>query len=233
MKQVSIGIIGGMGPQASVKLHQLIVEGCSRQLNIKLCHEFPQITHISLPVKDFISDPDLRFESIPMLKSAAKLVSAVRPDIVVIACNTAHLLVGEVEALKKMPLISLPESVILVAKKLNIKKLGLLATPTTIKTKLYENHTDGGLYIVTCDPEDQKKLEKIIRRTIAGQNNDQDSTQLLELANGLIQKGAEMVALGCTELSVAIGSSEHEKIIDSLSAASSVTLSKIEELSAV
>lgn len=56
MKRKHIVIIGGMGPQASLNLHERIVSRAA-QLGAQNGDEFPEITHLSLPVKDFISDP--------------------------------------------------------------------------------------------------------------------------------------------------------------------------------
>lgn len=48
-------IIGGMGPQASLELHERILD-VSAEHGAKHGHDFPEITHLSLPVEDFIND---------------------------------------------------------------------------------------------------------------------------------------------------------------------------------
>ena len=48
-------IIGGMGPQASLLLHKRIIDHAVKQ-GARHEHEFPSITHVSIAVKDFISD---------------------------------------------------------------------------------------------------------------------------------------------------------------------------------
>jgi len=50
-----IVIIGGMGPQASLELHRLILEESAR-MGAEHAHEYPQISHLSVPFPDFISD---------------------------------------------------------------------------------------------------------------------------------------------------------------------------------
>jgi aspartate/glutamate racemase len=49
-------IIGGMGPQASLSLHKRLIDKAA-QLGARDGDEFPEITHLSLPIRDFISDP--------------------------------------------------------------------------------------------------------------------------------------------------------------------------------
>ena len=47
-------IIGGMGPQASICLHERLID---RAVNLGATNgeDFPRITHLSLPIDDFIS----------------------------------------------------------------------------------------------------------------------------------------------------------------------------------
>lgn len=53
-----IVIIGGMGPQASLELHKRIIDGALIR-GARNGHEFPQITHLSLPVRDFINGSEM------------------------------------------------------------------------------------------------------------------------------------------------------------------------------
>lgn len=50
-----IVIIGGMGPQASINLHQKIIEAATSR-GARNNNDYPEIMHISIPVVDFISD---------------------------------------------------------------------------------------------------------------------------------------------------------------------------------
>lgn len=60
-------IIGGMGPQASLKLHQHII---NRAVENGAIHgsDFPEIIHISLPVDDFISDSNKTSKALSLIK---------------------------------------------------------------------------------------------------------------------------------------------------------------------
>jgi aspartate racemase len=230
-----IGIIGGMGPQASVKLHQLIIEAFTKELGARDCHEFPMITHVSLPVRDFISDPEARHENVDLINSAVKALTVTDVDIAVIACNTAHLLLEDIPILRELPLISLPDSVLKQASRHGTRRLGLLASPTTLKTGLYERHAaTHDIEILQPKTADHAKLEEIIRRTIAGKNSLREKLALQRMINELLENGADQVALGCTELSVVMAEVKDMQLIDSLSATTSeITLqinSKVTEV---
>jgi aspartate racemase len=55
MNKKNILIIGGMGPQASLCLHEQIIKEAVRR-GAREAHDSPEITHLSLPVQDFISN---------------------------------------------------------------------------------------------------------------------------------------------------------------------------------
>jgi aspartate racemase len=60
-------IIGGMGPQASLLLHQRLIEKAVEQGAIN-GEDFPDITHLSIPVPDFISDQTLMPQALKILR---------------------------------------------------------------------------------------------------------------------------------------------------------------------
>ena len=203
MNNISIGIIGGMGPQASALLHTLIVQAATSQMGVQQASDFPLITHVSIPAIDFISNPELRHQNRGLLGRAVRTLQTNRPDAVVVACNTAHLLVDELPELSSLPLISLPEVTVAEAQRQGLTNVGLLASPTTIQTGLYHHIADRHkVTLITLDQHDQDITESIIRNVIAGQSNKREHARLEKLISKLLANGAEKVILGCTELSV-------------------------------
>lgn len=224
-----IAILGGMGPQASALLQVKIVRALN-DIGIEACENFPLISQISLPVKDFISDPTGRFQNTQMVKHSLSALQFKKIDQLIVACNTAHLLVDEIEDFSRLPVISLPDSVIGQALDEGVEVLGLLASPTTIKTQLFENRAEGRLAIIKPTRIEQERLEIVIRRTIAGKNDNEDLVTILDLAEKLFERGAQKVALGCTELSVAAESVTDDRLIDSLDAATEALLAKLQPI---
>lgn len=230
-KPIHIGIIGGMGPQASALLHTLIIKACTDKLKIKEVHDFPLITHISIPVVDFISDQSKLQENYNLVKSAVKTINSTPVDIAVIACNSAHLLIDQVSELANLPLISLPDSVAKEAHKSGAKKLGLLSTSVTVKSGLYKKYTDEyGIELITPDGKTLQKAEEVIRSTIAGKYGKKEVAEIRKMADNLKKLGAEKVALGCTELSVVMSEYEDEYLIDALTAASDIIIEQMRRL---
>lgn len=64
----NILILGGMGPQASLLLHKKLLQ--LAVLNgAKQASDFPAITHLSMPHKDFINDPDQKLQALDTIKN--------------------------------------------------------------------------------------------------------------------------------------------------------------------
>lgn len=220
VKPIHIGIIGGMGPQASVRLHKQILERFTESQNNTNGHDFPMITHISIPVEDFVSNLDLKQRSLHLFQHARKTLMDGNVDIAVIACNTAHLLLDDLPELRKLPLISLPEQTIIKVKEMGICKVGVLASPTSISTNLFETFVANlGIDLLIPNQEQLKDIEKIIRKTISGCNSTQDADRIVLIASKLIDRGAEVVILGCTELSIVMKEYDKKQFIDSLDVA--------------
>lgn len=232
MKNISIGIIGGMGPQASTLLHTKIVNAATTDLEAHDCEEFPLITHVSIPAIDFITQPELRHKNRKMLVAASETLRINNPDIVVIACNTAHLLVDEVPALGTLPLVSLPGSVIQNLKFKGIKKAGLLASSTTIATRLYHEYAEKEQIDIVVLPEsEQVKTVDVIRGVIAGGKIEELKESLIAQIIKLQGQGVEIIILGCTELSVLNENLYTDvPLIDSLSAATNAIIGKAQTM---
>jgi len=136
---------------------------------------------------------------------------------VVIACNTAHLFIADIERL----LDHEPVSLIAATKDFlvndHLTTVGLLASPTTIMTKLFENAlAQVGIKVLVSNREAQKDIEVSIRRAIAGVIEARDEALLLSEAKKLQASGAQAVILGCTELSLIADTMQPETFTDPL-----------------
>lgn len=136
-----------------------------------------------------------------MLKQRVKLVSKGDISCISIACNTAHILLPELQKVSKIPFVSMIDEV---AKKVEIdgkKNVGLMGTPSTIQYGLYQTALNKcGISVLVPFKRQIKMLEKIIRNVLKGKIIVEDSKNLTKIADDLRIKGAEGIILGCTEL---------------------------------
>lgn len=150
---------------------------------------------------DFIADDKARVKALKMLKQKVRLVS--RRDVLCfsIACNTAHILLPELQALSKAPFVSMIEETAKRVYEDGRKKVGLLGTPSTIKYGLYQKALKKyGVSMIIPLPNDINILEKIIRNVLKGKILRSDAIRLEKIADDLKSRGATAILLGCTEL---------------------------------
>lgn len=214
MKQKKrIIIVGGMGPQASLLLHQKIITAAGERGAVD-GKDFPEIVHLSLAIDDFISEPQKAKVAMKQVNEALKQLNITASDRVVIACNTAHGFLEHLDTPVTKQIMPLMEQAIS-ALGTQAKTVAVLATPTTLQSKLYEDELHkAGHRMVTPTSGEQEVLERAIRDVI-GCRQVADHA-LHAIIQRLKSAGAEAIILGCTELSVIFQHERDMQLIDPL-----------------
>ena len=202
MKQNNtIAILGGMGPGSSAYFYQLINQLAIKKFGAKNNHDFPEIILHSIPVPDFISCDKNKEHALVMLKERVALLSNMGISHFSIACNTAHILLDDLQRITSVPFTSMIEEVAKQVKGNTIEKIGLLGSPTTLASGIYQRAFEKYAIQTVIPNKSQLSLfENVIRNILAGKEGRNDKEQLLQIANSLKKKGAEGIILGCTEL---------------------------------
>lgn len=196
-----IGIIGGMGPEASAHFYRLLIHHAQKDYQIERNEDFPEIYLASIPVPDFISDEDREEEALEMLLNRMEQMDKLPISFFCMVCNTGHLLIDKLQETTNKPFVSLLEELPKYLKKKKVKRVGLLATPTTVKTKLYEKPLSReGIELILPKDGDLELLGNIILDTIAGKNYEQNSILVQKIAKRLLDGGAEAIVESCTEI---------------------------------
>lgn len=225
-KNKIIGLIGGMGPFAGARFCTLLLEKSSRVFGAKNGDEFPEIVLDSVPVPDFISDTKRLPEAETMLVSRIKKLNRFGCTTIAMVCNTGHILFPLLSSVSGVKMVSLINAVRdrVVAKK--FKRVGLLATRTTIKSNLFQNAFLGtGINIVNPDNKTIDICEKVIRGVIANTNSKRLINELITRTDEFIKKRKlDGIILGCTELPLAFPQNKLNDIIDCLDVLSDALL---------
>ena len=195
-----LGVIGGMGPQASASFYDLIIENTDAQKDQD---------HIDLILYSHASIPD-RTESIlkndtdellDMLKNDIQKLSEFGADYVVLTCNTSHLFIDELQCFANVPIISMIDSTVQYLNEKNILKVGLMATDGTIQKRIYSRKLEeAGIETITPHGIMQKNVMHIIYEEVK-KGNPVDDLLFNQVSEELRTQGAEAIVLGCTELS--------------------------------
>ncbi len=203
MSKKTIGIIGGMGPLATADLFKKIV------LNTKADTDQD---HIKILIDNNTAIPD-RTEAIinngknpvPQLTKSALSLWVMGAQILVMPCNTAHYFRSEVQKSVDIPILSMIELTGESLLKKGIKTVGLLATEGTINSGIYQNvFVKMGIEILVPDEDEQIAVTDLIYNGVKAGKKDYDVTVVKGVMQNIIERGAETLVLGCTELPVAV-----------------------------
>lgn len=198
----SIGLIGGMGPFASAYFYRLLLEKSRSNFSAINNNDFPEILIDSVPVPDFISNSDGINLAREMLQDRVKKLCEAGAGVIVMVCNTGHILYPDLKEVAKEKLVSLIEIVSKEVVARGYSNVGVFGSPMTIKSRLYDQFlSNNGVKVVYPDKETIFELEQIIKRVVGGDIQPSDSTKLAILRDKFIKdEYLDGLILGCTEL---------------------------------
>ncbi len=204
-----LGVFGGMGPMATAEFYKSVVTltpATKDQEHIPtLIYSLPQTPDRTQCIKtgDTSIYKYLR-EGISMLERNGAYC-------IVMPCNTVHHYYDYMCRQTKVPIINMITEAIKEVKDNHkgLKKIGLLGTTATMNTRLYQDELEkAGFTVIT--PNDTIQ-ENYVMKAIYGIKSSTDfrpSEELLAVAgNYLVDQGAELIVLGCTEIPLAFNKS--------------------------
>lgn len=213
MKYKTIGILGGMGPEATAELYLRIIRIFQKEYEAKYDDDFPEIVILNLPIPDVVENPKDESTVETMLMEGARKLEIAGADFIIIPCNTVNFFLSSIEEAVSISVVNLLREVVDEIKSKKINKVALLGTEATINKNIYRPYlTDVELFLPRA--RSQKIITRIIMNILAGKKTRKDKTILLNLIEELKQKGAEKVILGCTELPILI--TENQDTIDTI-----------------
>lgn len=199
-----IGILGGMGPEATVDLYRHIIDltpASKDQDHIKvLIYSNPKIPDRTEAIVAGGESP------LPYLIEAVELLEKGGAGIIAIPCNTAHNYLPELQHRAGFPILNMIEETRrnLCEYMPEIHTVGLLAIDGTLHSGLYNQvMSEAGVQILFPESGDQRKIQSAIARVKAGKS-DWVAAEIFEsAAMRLIDSGAQAIILGCTEIPLA------------------------------
>lgn len=208
----TIGIMGGMGPLATVDLMNKI---------IRLTPAKNDQDHIHMIVDNYPQIPDRTsaimgtgMNPLPFMKQSAKKLEAAGAELIAIACNTAHYYLHEIQAAINIPIINMPKETVRFIDEVGLRSVALLATDGTMATKLYQKFLrESKIAVVEPDEITQVSVMEGIYAVKAG-DITKGKNLLFQASQTMIDKGAEAVIAGCTEIPLVLSELDGIKIID-------------------
>lgn len=198
-------VLGGMGTLATESYVRILDARTPIQHDQDYLN-YIVVNHATVPDRtSWILDhskPDYNLDLIEDIKQQSLL----NPAFFVLICNTAHYAFDKLQAATDIPILNMLQETVNAIKKIkpDAKKVGLLATRGTDTAGLYDHYiTDAGYEEIKPTPEILDMTEDLIYHDIK-ESGHSDGAKYHELVRRMIEEqGADIVILGCTELSYA------------------------------
>lgn len=200
----TIGILGGMGPEATEYMFGLIIK------NTKVLEDQDHIPVIINSNPKIPHRTDAIFKKgpspTPLLIKGVKLLNQAGADFIVVPCVTAHFFLPEVaEAVSFVYLSLLDESLKWAQTHIPaLKKAGLISSTGTLKSGLFQNiYEAAGIEVIGPEEKEQENVMEAIygpQGIKAGYTTGFPKEMIVSAAKILIGRGAEAIIAGCTEV---------------------------------
>ena len=200
-KKARLGILGGMGPQATQIFYQRILDRTDANCDQE---------HLPTLI---LSDTEMPDRTAAILSGSGeqvyqrlledvKLLERDGCTAIAIPCNTSHYFADDLQKELSVPIIHMVRETCKVLACRGCKRVGILATDGTVQTQLYQKECAAqGFEGVAPDEQTQKLVMSIIYDEIKkGEKGSREKFSAIDRA--LRAMGCDAAILGCTELSV-------------------------------
>jgi len=210
-KQLIGGVIGGMGPLATVDF-------MSRVISLNPIQTEKDHVHLIVDQNPHVPNRQIktsiqRNEIALLLAESAKKLEAAGANFIVMPCNTAHMFTDEIKKVIDIPLLHIVEEAVAEISKNHSNKMtvGIMATSACLESKIYqEGLSSANRNFIVPDEHFQDECMGIIFSIKDGKEIKPMKSRMVKVAEHLIARGAEIIIAGCTEIPLIIKDNDIE-----------------------
>jgi aspartate racemase len=202
-----IGVLGGMGPLATIDFMQKVIEATPAERDQD---HVPMIVYCVPQIPDRVGAACAGTdEPLPAMLAGIRTLEQAGVEAIAIACNTAHAWYDQLAASAQIRVIHMAQAVIDAAPQ-NTGPVAVMATIGTLQTGIYQAYLEkaGWLAFVPNKPDQDMILDAIAAVKRGEIERARASFDIA--AASLLSSGADRLLLACTELPVAAKGSIHE-----------------------
>ncbi|MCI0518194.1 MAG: amino acid racemase, partial [Woeseiaceae bacterium] len=209
MTRKTAGVLGGMGPDATVDFMAAV---------IALTPAGKDQDHVRMIIDHNPGVPDRqaamkgdRSTVSRVLTEMALRLEAAGADFLVMPCNTAHVFLPEVLPKLHVPFINIvDETVAEIADTLPAaQQVGVMATNACIDAEVYQaSIRASGRQSILPLPEQQQELMRLILGIKRGEKGGAVKEAMKSIAADLARRGADVIVAGCTEIPLVLGKAD-------------------------
>ncbi len=205
MPEKIVGILGGMGPDATVDLFQKILRSTPAKRDQD---------HLRILIDCNSKIPDRNDAALnhgedpfPFLRDSAVGLEKAGAQLIAIPCNAAHCWHAEIQRCVRVPVLHIMEAAAdhLAERNPDIRRVGLLAATVTVGRGLYQRAlARSGIGSIIPADDSQARVMEVIRAVKAGRWGEDVRRLIREQGEKLAAQGAQAVIAGCTEIPIVL-----------------------------
>ena len=202
----TIGILGGMGPEASADLYLKLIQRSYRRAGQDM-GGYPHIWINNIPVPNIFQQGERPIG--PYLGEQVRLLEQAGAQVIGIACNSAHFCFDDMQRalLGTATLVHMIDEVAERTRSDGARTVGVLSS--TVARPLYMRAIEAlGLQAAPLAPAEQEQVERIISSVLGGVRTPALKQDLKDLADAQAAGGADCVVLGCTDLPIILSQAD-------------------------
>jgi aspartate racemase len=202
-----IGLLGGMSWESSIEYYRFVNEATRDRLGglhsadcIMRSVDFAGIEELQRS-----GDWD---EAGRVLAAEARSLEAAGAELIVLCTNTMHKVADAITAAVDVPLVHIADTTAHAIKTAGLETVGLLATGYTMEQDFYVGRLRDmhGLDVIVPEADDRALVHRVIYDELCvGVVRDDSRDEYRRVMERLVERGAEAILLGCTEIELLVG----------------------------
>jgi aspartate racemase len=202
-----IGLLGGMSWESSAEYYRFVNEAVRERLG-GLHSADCLLRSVDFAVVEELQRTGRWHEAGKLLAAEAQALVAGGAELLVLCTNTMHRVADQIAAAVEVPFVNIADTTADAVRTAGLSTVGLLATAYTMEQDFYVGRLQRihGLAVVVPGAEDRRLVHDVIYQELClGIVKDESRQAYRRVISGLVDRGAEGILLGCTEIDLLIG----------------------------
>jgi aspartate racemase len=202
----TIGLIGGMSWESSIEYYRLVNELVRQELGGLHSAECVMYS-VDFAAIEAMQTEGRWEEARRRLAEVAQRLEAGGADFLVLCTNTMHKVAGAIADAVSVPLLHLGDTTATAVIGAGVRRVGLLGTGFTMAQSFYRDRLAAhGLEVLVPEAQDRDQVHRVIYDELClGVVRDESRQAYLGIIERLVERGAEGIILGCTEIELLVG----------------------------
>ena len=201
MMKKMLGVLGGMGPLATVDFLQKLIEETPARVDQEhipvIAYSVPQIPDRPAAITGTGESP------LPHMLEGVLTLKRAGATAIAIACNTAHYWYDDLVAQGGLPILHIADAACAALN--GVQRVGLLATQGTVAAGFYQSRLKArGVECLLSSDDDQRTLVLPAIECVKRTDLVQAHALATRAAQSLLDRGAQAIIMGCTEIPLAL-----------------------------